>query len=118
MATLFAGSIFWTLKTMPVVFGEDVQLDCHLGPETTDKNRARQWSRGQNQTLILFNGNSTDADKFTEAYNKTIKISVLTIKNLEIDDVNMRYICQHGFSIYSNTLKLMPDIFECKHKLM
>lgn len=96
------------------MFGNDVQLQCHVGLETT--GRARQWSRGKDQRLLIFNGNSTNEDKYTEAYHKTL--SVLTIKNFEIDDVNIKYVCQQGFSIYSNTLKLMPDIFECKHTLI
>ncbi|CAG2192258.1 unnamed protein product [Mytilus edulis] len=106
------GSVFWTLKTIPAVFGNDVQLQCHVGPETTGKNRARQWSGGKDQKLLIFNGNSTNYDKYTEAYHETLKISVLTIKKFEIDDVNIKYVCQQGFSTYSNTLKLMPDIFQ------
>lgn len=109
---LFSGSVYWTLKTIPAVFGKDVQLQCHLGPETTRKSRTRQWSKGEDQRLLVLNGHSINATKYAEAYHKILNISVLTIKQFGIDDVNIQYICQHGFSTYNNTLKLMPDIFE------
>ncbi|VDI48779.1 Hypothetical predicted protein [Mytilus galloprovincialis] len=107
------GDISWTLLTKPVIFGKDASLKCHLTSESKCCDSfARKWSAGKTFDLIMMNGVSSNATKYTETVDNRFNTSSLTIKNFSKNDVNIPYECTYGFDTFSKTLELTKANFE------
>lgn len=108
-----AGTISWTQLTKPAIFGNDVSLRCHLTSETSCCDSfARKWSAGKYFDLIMMNGVSSNASKYTETVDNRLNTSTLTIKNFNKNNVNIPYECTYGFDTFSKTLELTQANFE------
>lgn len=110
----FSDAVKWKLTTKPAVFGADIDLQCSL-----DSNKSidgtRQWSKGRNFTLLVLNGTPVKrTTKYMEKLQKAKRTSVLTIRSLSVDDVNVPYTCQLGFETYTDILNMTVENFECK----
>lgn len=110
-----SGNISWTQLTKPAIFGNDVSLRCHLTSEySCCDSFARKWSAGKTFDLIMMNGVSSNATKYTETVDNRFNTTTLTIKNFNENDVNIPYECTYGFDTFSKTLELTQANFECK----
>lgn len=103
-------AISWSLKTKPAVFGKDIELNCTLDGAPTDKNR--QWSKGENVNVVVVNGKTINDTKYVEKFNEATRSSVLTIKSMDIDDVNIPYTCHYGFNQYRDILNMTIENYE------
>ncbi|XP_063418524.1 uncharacterized protein LOC134701319 [Mytilus trossulus] len=108
-----AGNISWTQLTKPAIFGNDVSLRCHLTSEySCCDSFARKWSAGKTFDLIMMNGVSSNATKYTETVDNRFNTTTLTIINFNENDVNIPYECTYGFDTFSKSLELTQANFE------
>lgn len=111
LRSVYTSQIKWKLATKPAVLGLDIDLKCSLDSNTSIDG-TRQWSKGQNLTLLVLNGTPVNRTKYTEKLQKARLISVLTIRSLSVEDVNVPYTCQLGFDTYTDILNMTVENFE------
>lgn len=108
--------VTWYTSTNPVVFGQDVILTCYTGhPLLNSKDcPVRQWSGGPERKGLMYNGYSSNEQKYEEKENLTTSQFSLKIKNFSESDVNVNYTCSCGFSTFTQKLALNNTRFNCK----
>lgn len=111
---LSSGSVSWKVANKPTRFGGDLELQCYLD-NSTSLSRSRQWSGGTLSNILVMNGNSSDPTKYSEEFDRTKRISVLKISAFDINDLYVKYTCQHGFSWKTNWLNISIEDFGNKH---
>lgn len=94
-----------------------MKLVCQFDDDTFLK-RIRQWSKGTNDKLLVSNGTSINSSKYLEELDLEERTSILTVKLIDIHDVNTHYTCQHGFNKYKKWLNITMENFECKFLLL
>lgn len=67
----------------------------------------RQWSGGSDGRGLMYNGFSSNEEKYEEKANLSTSQFSLIIRNLNITDINVNYTCSCGF--YASTHKLQLD---------
>ncbi|XP_071149912.1 uncharacterized protein [Mytilus edulis] len=86
-----------SLKTNTVSLGANIILTCTVdGVKKIDKQTTRQWSMGENDELLCYNGRINNIKKYEEKVLQTNKFS-LTIFNVTKSDLNIVYQCRYGF---------------------
>lgn len=99
------------------MFGNDIHLVCKLPNETTCCHRYnRKWSVGTDYQIVVLNEAFQNKTKYTEELNVIDRVSILTIKSLDENDINKVYACSYGFLQYEESLQLDNGLFECKCK--
>lgn len=106
-----SGFFSWKLGTNPIVFGQEMKLYCQFDDNTSLK-RIRQWSKGENDKLLVNNGTSINSSKYLEELDLEERTSILTVRLIDTYDVNTQYACQHGFKKYKKWLNITPENFE------
>ncbi|XP_063397716.1 uncharacterized protein LOC134682048 [Mytilus trossulus] len=102
-------SVSWNMTTYPAIFGRDVMLTCYtFHPLQNSKDcPVRQWSGGTYGRGLMYNGFSSNEEKYEENVNLLSTQFSLIIKNFSITDINVNYTCSCGF--YANTRTLQLD---------
>lgn len=107
----------WTISSKNAVFGEDIILTCHLEDISTSPKDClvRQWSGGPKRMGLVYNGYSSDNNKYEEYIKPQSFEFSMIIKNFTVSDINESYTCSCGF--YSSTKNLTLDVntFYCKY---
>lgn len=92
--------------------GGTVVLTCTVHEvEVIDTGEPRQWSKGS--SLVCYNGKPTNPLKYMETLYKN-KFKLL-IYNVTEADLNRDYQCLYSFDVYSKTLNITEENFECKY---
>ncbi|CAC5368729.1 unnamed protein product [Mytilus coruscus] len=102
----------WKLLTTKVVFGQAVQLRCHLPKQNCCHNYTRSWRGGPDYTLLTLNEKSSNYTKYIEYLDTESRTSVLTIKSFSESEVDIIYQCSYGFSSYEAILQLTRHRYE------
>ncbi|XP_063411434.1 uncharacterized protein LOC134694361 [Mytilus trossulus] len=85
------------LVTDLIIFGGNIMLTCAVnGINTVDRNVTRQWSMGNDDHLLSYNGRINDHNKYKETVPHGNEFS-LKIFNVTESDVNITYRCRYGF---------------------
>lgn len=113
---LFFIEVKWSLKSHPIVFGEEVQLFCN--GNTCQPNTIRKWIGGPSYQLLCFGGYSADYSKYEMMVNDTITEFGLMIKNITVEDTFCRYTCACGLHQYTATLDLEGVDYICKFNVI
>ncbi|CAC5356748.1 unnamed protein product [Mytilus coruscus] len=102
-------SVSWNMTTYPAMFGQDVMLTCYtFHPLENSKDcPVRQWSGGTDGRGLMYNGFSSNEEKYEEKANLLSSQFSLIIRNFSITDINVNYTCSCGF--YASTHKLQID---------
>lgn len=92
-------SVYWEVKTNPIIFGKDVYLFCHL-PRNFSMDSSRQWKSGS--SLLSFDEGPIDVNKYagildTDGFT-------LIIKYFAVEDFRRSYTCSYGFDKYTQIL--------------
>ncbi|CAC5384098.1 unnamed protein product [Mytilus coruscus] len=94
------------MSSVPPIFGQNTVPTCHLEDILTNPKDCpvRQWSGGPERRGLMYNGYSSDKNKYEEDLNFGSFEFSLIIKNLTESDINVNYSCSCGF--YSSTSNL------------
>ncbi|CAC5420526.1 unnamed protein product [Mytilus coruscus] len=103
-----------SMKTNTVSNHRDIILTCTVGGiKTIDIKTMRQWSMGDDDELLCYNGRINNIKKYAEKVFPTNEFS-LTIFNVTESDLNVVYQCRYGFDAASKLIETdEPQIF-CK----
>ncbi|XP_071172969.1 uncharacterized protein [Mytilus edulis] len=110
----FACTVYWVLKTKPVIFGEDVELFCNYNKTTNYScdECTKRWHLylASDFKLLSFNGFPSEISK----YNTTDGPDGfgLVIKNFSKQDLTGSYRCSYGFENDRKNLDIGND-YEC-----
>ncbi|CAC5407924.1 unnamed protein product [Mytilus coruscus] len=102
------------MSSVPAIFGQNTVLTCHLEDISTNPKdcSVRQWSGGPDHRGLLYNGYSSDSNKYKEDVNLGSFDFSLIIKNLTESDINVNYTCSCGFHTSTNNLSLNENSFQ------
>ncbi|XP_063418430.1 uncharacterized protein LOC134701228 [Mytilus trossulus] len=93
------------LVTDNITIGQDVVLTCTVnGIQTIDKKTTRQWSMGDDDELICYNGRINNLSKYDEKVLFGNEFC-LTIFNITEADLNIVYQCRYGFEVASKLIE-------------
>lgn len=108
----FFFSVTLETETSIIRIGETVVLTCTVHEvENIDTRETRQWYQGPN--LVCYNGKITNPLKYVEfLYKNKFK---LLIYNVTEADLNRDYKCLYSFDVYSKSLTISEENFECKY---
>lgn len=106
-----------TLVTNVIVFGESLILTCTVnGTSTIDREVTRQWSLGNDDQLLSYNGRIKNLEKYEETVSSNNEFS-LKIFNLTEEDVEEFYLCRYGFDTATKFIEITEDNYICKCKM-
>ncbi|CAG2197433.1 unnamed protein product [Mytilus edulis] len=92
------------MATDTIPSGNYVVLTCTVhGIRTIDITTTRQWSMGENDELLCYNGRINNVRKYEENIMQGNKFS-LTIFNVTESDLNEVYQCRYGFDAASKLI--------------
>ncbi|XP_076088505.1 uncharacterized protein LOC143058915 isoform X2 [Mytilus galloprovincialis] len=98
-----------TLVTNVIVFGESLILTCTVnGTSTIDREVTRQWSLGNDDQLLSYNGRIKNLEKYEETVSSNNEFS-LKIFNLTEEDVEEFYLCRYGFDTATKFIEITED---------
>ncbi|CAC5356778.1 unnamed protein product [Mytilus coruscus] len=102
------------LKTNPVLFGENVDIECIINSGNTANVMA--WKKSPHGETIALNTNSVDVDKYDTriVHNNSQMVYNLRIKNFDTSDVNLLYTCVYGFNSLGKKISLNEKDFIAK----
>lgn len=108
--------VTWYTATKQVVFGKDVILTCYTGHALLNSKDCpvRQWSGGPDHNGLMYNGYSSNEEKYEEEANLSTNQFSLKIKTFSESDVNVNYTCSCGFSTFTQKLILNNTHYHCK----
>ncbi|CAC5420515.1 unnamed protein product [Mytilus coruscus] len=100
------------MATDTISFGGDIVLTCTVhGIQTIDSKSTRQWSMGDDDELLCYNGRINNLKKYEENIFPGNEFS-LTIFNVTESDLNVVYQCRYGFDAASKLIEAdEPDFF-------
>ncbi|CAC5420517.1 unnamed protein product [Mytilus coruscus] len=88
-----------------VLIGKDIVLTCTVhGIENIDRKTTRQWSMGNDDELLCYNGRINNRRKYKENVLAANEFS-LTIINVTKVDLNVLYQCRYGFDAASKFIE-------------
>lgn len=101
-----------------ISFGNYIVLTCTVnGIQTIDTTTTRQWSMGDDDKLLCYNGRINNLRKYTEKVLPGNGFS-LTIFNVTESDLNVVYQCRYGFDAASKLIEAdKPKLF-CKYGVL
>ncbi|CAG2202141.1 unnamed protein product [Mytilus edulis] len=102
----------WKLLTNKVVFGQTIQLMCHLPKQNCCHNFTRSWEGGPDYKPLTLNEKSSNYTKYIEHLDTETGNSILTIKSFSESDVDILYQCSYRFSSYAAVLQLTKHRYE------
>ncbi|XP_063412223.1 uncharacterized protein LOC134695017 [Mytilus trossulus] len=80
-----------------IIFGGDIILTCMVnGISTVDRDVTRQWSMGNDDQLLSYNGRINNRRKYEETFLPGNEFS-LKVFNITEKDINITYRCRYGF---------------------
>ncbi|CAC5408310.1 unnamed protein product [Mytilus coruscus] len=95
-----------------LVFGETVELVCHLqGSLNLEDGSSRQWSGGAFNKVLSLNGYSSDISKYQEVIKTNTEFR-LRVLNFNESDANQYYKCVYGFKYNETKLDLTKKLYE------
>ncbi|CAC5421876.1 unnamed protein product [Mytilus coruscus] len=105
--------VYWRLSSLPAIFGQDTVLTCHLDEIFTHPKdcTVRQWSGGPERRGLVYNGYSSDSNKYEEYTNMGSFEFSLIIKHLTESDIDVNYTCSCGFNTSTKNLSLDANSF-------
>lgn len=104
--------VTWEVETKIIRISENVVLTCTVHEvKAIDIGEPRQWYT--ESSLVCYNGKPTNPLKYMEALYKN-KFKLL-IYNVTEADLNRDYQCLYSFDVFSKTLNITEDNFECKY---
>ncbi|XP_071178682.1 uncharacterized protein [Mytilus edulis] len=108
-----AGKVYWTMSSLPAIFGQNIVLTCHLEYILTNPKDCpvRQWSGGPKRIGLVYNGYSSDYNKYEEDVNLGSMEFSLIIKKLAESDINVNYTCSCEFHSSTQNLSLDKNSF-------
>lgn len=117
LITVFMISVYWNVSSVPAMFGQNTVLTCHLKYILTNPKdcSVRQWSGGPEHKGLVYNGYSSNNNKYEEDINFGSFDFSLIIKNLTASDINVNYSCSCGFKSSTRNLSLNENWFHCKY---
>ncbi|VDI82743.1 Hypothetical predicted protein, partial [Mytilus galloprovincialis] len=90
-------SLSLRLVTNLIIFGGYIILTCAVnGIHTVDREVTRQWSMGNDDQLLSYNGRINNRRKYEETVLPGNEFS-LKVFNVTENDVNITYRCRYGF---------------------
>ncbi|CAG2197454.1 unnamed protein product [Mytilus edulis] len=93
------------LITDNITIGQDIVLTCTVhGIQTIDRTTTRQWSMGDDDELICYNGRINNLRKYDEKILFGNEFC-LTIFNITEADLNIAYQCRYGFDAASKLIE-------------
>ncbi|CAC5359460.1 unnamed protein product [Mytilus coruscus] len=96
-------------ETDVITFGGPIILTCIInGIITVDRNVTIQWSMGNDDQLLSYNGRINNLRKYEETVSSINEFS-LKIFNLTEVDVDVTYRCQYGFETAIHVIKITDD---------
>lgn len=99
-------SVSLRLVTDLIIFGGDIILTCTVnGINTIDRDVTRQWSMGNEDKLLSYNGRINNYRKYKETIIHGNAFS-LKIVNVTEQDVNVTYRCRYGFDTATHFIKI------------
>lgn len=103
------------LVTDIITIGQDVVLTCTVhGIQTIDRKTTRQWSKGDDDELICYNGRINNLRKYDEKILFGNEFC-LTIFNITEADLNIVYQCRYGFDVASKLIEVDKPKSFCKY---
>ncbi|XP_076106174.1 uncharacterized protein LOC143074781 [Mytilus galloprovincialis] len=105
--------VYWNVSSVPAMFGQNTVLTCHLEYILTNPKDCpvRQWSGGPEHKGLVYNGYSSNNNKYEEdIYFGSFDFSLI-IKNLTASDINVNYSCSCGFQSSTRNLSLNENWF-------
>ncbi|XP_076088736.1 uncharacterized protein LOC143059134 [Mytilus galloprovincialis] len=104
--------VFLKMVTDKISIGGDITLTCTLhGIQAIDRKITRQWSMGDDDKLLCYNGRIHNRRKYEEKI-LSVKEFSLTIFNLTESDLNVVYLCRYGFDAASKLIEAdEPKVF-------
>ncbi|CAG2248494.1 unnamed protein product [Mytilus edulis] len=105
--------MYWKISSVPAIFGQNIVLTCHLEDILTNPKDCpvRQWSGGPDRRGLVYNGYSSNNNKYEEDKNFGSFDFSLIIKNLTESDINVNYSCSCGFHSSTHNLSLNENWF-------
>lgn len=105
--------MYWRLSSVPAIFGQDIVLTCYLEDISTNPKDCpvRQWSGGPKRKGLVYNGYSSDNNKYMEYANRDSFQYSLIIRHLAESDINVNYTCTCGFHTSTKNLSLDENTF-------
>ncbi|CAG2197457.1 unnamed protein product [Mytilus edulis] len=92
-----------------ITFGGAIILTCVVnGISTIDSDVTRQWSMGNDDQLLSYNGRINNRRKYEETVLTGNGFS-LKIFNITEADVNVTYRCRYGFETTTHVIKITDD---------
>ncbi|XP_063411432.1 uncharacterized protein LOC134694357 [Mytilus trossulus] len=106
------GQVSLKMDIDTISFGDYIVLTCTVhGIQTIDITTTRQWSMGDNDELLCYNGRINNLRKYKEKVLPGNEFS-LTIFNVTESDLNVVYQCRYGFDAASKLLEAQePKLF-------
>lgn len=99
-------SVSLRLVTDLIIFGGDIILTCTVhGIRELDSDVTRQWSMGNHDQLLSYNGRINNHRKYKETIFHGNAFS-LKILNVTVKDVNVTYRCRYGFDTATYFIKI------------
>ncbi|XP_071149915.1 uncharacterized protein [Mytilus edulis] len=96
-------------ETDVITFGGAIILTCVVnGISTVDSDVTRQWSMGNDDQLLSYNGRINNRRKYEETVPTGNGFS-LKIFNITEADVNVTYRCRYGFETTTHVIKITDD---------
>ncbi|XP_063412451.1 uncharacterized protein LOC134695175 isoform X2 [Mytilus trossulus] len=94
------------LENDRITFGGDIILTCIVnGIRALDSDVTRQWSSGNEDQLLSYNGRINNHKKYKETILQGNAFS-LKILNVTVLDVNLTYRCRYGFDTATYIIKI------------
>lgn len=107
--------VIWKIKTVPIVFGEDVVIQCIISDDACRIDHTKQWTGGKGYKLIGLNGHTTNKSKYTMNVYKSNLSFELRVKNFTEADANNEYTCLCGKAHYTAMLMLNTTGHVCEY---
>lgn len=103
------------MKSNTVSLDGDIVLTCTVdGVKKIDKQTTRQWSMGEKDELLCYNGRINNIKKYEEKVLQTNEFS-LTIFNVTESDLNIVYQCRYGFDKARTLIEAEESKTFCKY---
>ncbi|XP_063418434.1 uncharacterized protein LOC134701233 [Mytilus trossulus] len=94
-----------SLSTDTISIGKDIVLTCRVhGIPAIDRKTTRQWSMGDDDKLLCYNGQINNPKKYEESVLLGNEFG-LTIFNVTESDLNVVYQCRYGFDAASKLIE-------------
>lgn len=107
--------VIWKIKTVSIVFGEDVVIQCIISDDACRIDHTKQWTGGKGYKLIGLNGHTTNKSNYTMNVYKSNLSFELRVKNFTEADANNEYICLCGKAHYTAMLMLNTTGHVCEY---